>query len=112
MRFSITGPGRHLNLRSYPKADIAERGQNVRLVPGSDIAARYSITPSGWLVCFAVEVPHAFFHHMQTVEKFLLVTQKAARHHRLFGLAQDRRTVLRQPAYPLTRPHDLCRRPG
>ena len=33
MRFSITGPGRQLNLRSYPKADIAERGQNVRLVP-------------------------------------------------------------------------------
>ena len=92
--------------------DIAGWPRQVRFVPGSDIAARYSITPSGWLVCFAVEVPHAFFHHMQTVEKFLLVTQKAARHHRLLGLAQDRRTVLRQPAYPLTRPHDLCRRPG
>jgi hypothetical protein len=39
VRFSITGPGRQLNLRSYPKADIAERGQNVRLVPGADITA-------------------------------------------------------------------------
>jgi hypothetical protein len=25
-----------------------------------------------------VKVPHAFFHYMQTVEKFLLVTQKAS----------------------------------
>jgi hypothetical protein len=29
--------------------------------------------------CPHIEVPHAFFHHMQAIEKFLLVTQKAAR---------------------------------
>jgi hypothetical protein len=37
-----------------------------------------------------IKVPHAFFHHKQAVEKFLLVTKKAARDHCFLGLAQDR----------------------
>ena len=32
---------------------------------------------------------HADFHHMQAIEKILLMTQKAASHRRLMSLAQD-----------------------
>jgi hypothetical protein len=37
------------------------------------------------------EVPHAFFHHMQAVEKVQFMTQKAARHDCPLGLAHSRR---------------------
>jgi hypothetical protein len=47
-----------------------------------------------------IKVPHAFFHHKQAVEKFLLVTKKAARDHCFLGLAQDRRAVFGRAARP------------
>jgi hypothetical protein len=44
-------------------------------------------------------VPHAFFHHRKAVEKILLVTQKAARHHPSWG---SRKIVERFFGSPLT----------
>jgi hypothetical protein len=46
-------------------------------------------------------VPHADFHHMQAVEKFLLVTHEAARQHCFLGLTQDRSASFNAISQPM-----------
>jgi hypothetical protein len=39
-------------------------------------------------------MPHANFHHMQTVEKFLLATLQTTRKHGFLGSTKDRGSIL------------------